>query len=540
MTPRRELIGKPDARAEAVEDLVRRALHGEIRVPAFQRGLKWQSKDVVELFDSIYRGFPIGSLLVRQGHADAARFSVGPLEVSGEESSHAWWVVDGQQRLTALAAGLGRPAPFARKPVDPYVVYLDPDIPAFQFPANHGEIPTRWVPIPLLLDASALQEWMMTWSHRTDPDLRRIVFEVGKRLREYRVPVYVIDTDDEDVLRSIFHRVNNTGKPLTWDEVHDALYGHRGAEPSSLAELGTRLEAVGMGRPDESTQLLPCLIAYRGADVTRSLGEHLRDDPKFLDGVVAASLPILREVLGFLRARAEIPHLRLLPVSTPLVVLTRFFQQHPSPSERSLMLLVRWVWRSFVSTAHDDHALKRRGVSSISHDEEASVQALLALVGEEPTGFEIADQFDARSAHSRIILLAMASLRPMKLEDGSRVNIAVELQDRDAAAFRALFPLHGDATRSPANRLLMPGPGSAAASLRDVIATGGPDQAILRSHAITPEVAEAIAAHDEVRAIYLRAKLLEGAVLTLSHRLAEWGRTDRPSIQYVLELGAER
>lgn len=539
MAAKRELIGKPDARAETVEDLVHRTLRGEIRIPIFQRGLRWKSKDVLDLFDSIYRGYPIGSLLLRQGHADAAQFSVGPLVVSGEESSHAWWAVDGQQRLTALAAGLGRPPPFARKQVDPYVVYLDPTVPVFQCPTSQGDVPTEWVPIPLLLDASALQEWMMAWPHMNDAELRRTVFEVGKRLREYRVPVYVIDTDDEEVLRSIFYRTNNTGQPLTWDEVHDALYGHRGAEPSSLAELSARLEEVGMGKPDESAQLLPCLVAYRGADVTRSLGEYLRDDPKFLDGVVAASLPVLREVLGFLRAWAEIPHLRLLPYSTPLVVLTRFFQQHPAPSERSLLLLRRWVWRSFLATAHDDRALKRRGVSSIGDDEEASVQALLALAPKDPGVFEMSEQFDARSAHSRIVLLAMASLHPARLEDGSRVDIAAEIRDRDADAFRAIFPLHGGATRSPANRLFMPGTGSAAGSLRDLIAAGEPDQAILRSHAITPHVAQAIVERDEVRAIQLRADLLVRAVNALGHRLAEWGRTDRPSIQYVLEQAAE-
>lgn len=539
MTTKTELIGRPEARVEAVEDLVRRALRGEIRIPPFQRGLKWKSKDVIDLFDSMYRGFPIGSFLLRKGHAAAAQFTVGPLDVFGEESSHAWWVVDGQQRLTALAAGLGRLLPLPASSIDPYVVYLDPDTQSFQAPAKDREVPTRWVPLPLLLDSSRLQEWMFTWDHRSDAALRGVVFEVGKRLREYRVPIYVIDTDDEEVLRSIFHRVNNTGQPLTWDEVHDALYGHRGAEPSSLAELGARLEEVGLGRPDESAQLLPCLLAYRGADVTRSLGEHLRDDPKFLDGVVAASLPVLREVLGFLRARAEIPHLRLLPYSTPLVVLTRFFQQHPSPSERSLMLLVRWVWRSFLAADPDDRAIKRRGVSSINRDEEASVQALLTLVPKQAPMFEIADQFDAGSAHSRIILLAMASLRPARLADGSKIDIASEIRERDVDAFRALFPLHGGVTRSPANRLLLPGPGSAASTLREFIERTGLDHPTLRSHAISPDVAQAIVDRDEATAVHLRSEQLVRAVNMLGQRLAEWGRTDRPSIQYVLELGAD-
>ena len=46
------------------DELVSRALAGRIRLPRFQRGLKWRAKDVQQLFDSIHRGFPVGTLLI--------------------------------------------------------------------------------------------------------------------------------------------------------------------------------------------------------------------------------------------------------------------------------------------------------------------------------------------------------------------------------------------------------------------------------------------------------------------------------------------
>ena len=378
----------------------------------------------------------------------------------------------------------------------------------------------------------------MEWAHRDDTAARKAVFEAGKRLREYRVPIYVIDTDDEAVLRSIFHRVNNTGQSLTWPEVHDALYGHRGPEPSSIAELSDRLAEVGAGRPDED-HLVSCLLAYRGQDVTRSLGELLRDKPDLLDGAAAEAMPALREVIGFLRSRAEIPHLRLLPYSTPLVVLTRFFQQHPAPSERSLMLLVRWVWRSLLVANHDDRALKRQGVARIQPDEESSVQGLLSLVPRQQSPFELASRFDARSANSRIALLAMCALRPRALPGEDPIDVAVEIRAHDVAAFRPLFPLVGEATSSPANRLLLPGAGAASTLLRRFIANVGVDHAVLRSHAISAAVAQAILDDDRARALAARADILTRSVATIGDRLAGWGRNDRPSIQYLLELGAD-
>jgi uncharacterized protein with ParB-like and HNH nuclease domain len=57
---------KLEADTETVEDLVGLVRRGLVRVPSFQRGLKWESKDVIALFDSVYRGFPIGALLLRK------------------------------------------------------------------------------------------------------------------------------------------------------------------------------------------------------------------------------------------------------------------------------------------------------------------------------------------------------------------------------------------------------------------------------------------------------------------------------------------
>jgi len=538
MTRPTELIRRPEAKVESVEDLAAKVLRGEVRVPRFQRGLAWGSKEVLDLFDSIYQGFPIGSLLLRKAGARAELVPIGPLQIPGEEIGNALWVIDGQQRLTALTVGLGRPVPLPTMPVDPYVVYLDPMDQAFKAPPKDGNVPTRWVPLPHLLNAAELSEWIYRWPHSSESELRTVVFEAGKRLREYKVPLYIIETQDEERLRTIFYRVNNSGKPLSWSEVHDALYGHKGTEPSSLSELADRLEDVGMGRPDEQEQLLPCLVAFRGLDITRSFGEHLRADPKAFDGVVAAALPVLREVLGFLRARATIPHLRLLPYSTPLIVLTRFFKEHPEPSDRSLTLLVRWVWRTFLDPVRDDRVLKRRGVMAVTEDEEASVQELLALVPPRPWDERLfPNTFDARSAESRIVLLAMTALVPRHL-DGTPVDVAALINEYDVKAFRPLFP-PTNGIQIPANRILLPGTGSAREELRHFIEAQGTDHEILRSHAITPVTAEAILANNIGEALVQRTTFLDQKVMDTGYRFAEWDHTDRPSIDYLLRLAAD-
>lgn len=528
---------RPEAGARSVDDLVAKVLAGQVRIPVFQRDLAWNSDDVIQLFDSIYRGFPIGSLLLQEKPAEAEEIDVGPIRVMGTERQDGLWVVDGQQRLTALAVALGRPEPVPTTQDDPFVIYFDAATEQFQTPPKIGGIESTWVPLPQLLDASRLAEWVYSWKHHADAVLRARVFEAGKRIREYRVPLYVIKTEEEEVLRTIFARVNNSGKPLTWDELHDGLFGHKGSAPSSLPELAEQLAKLGMGSPDES-ELLPCLVAYKGLDVTRSFDEHLRNDPAFLDGIAVAALPVLRRALGFLRSECKIPHLRLLPYSALLVVLTRFFKEHPEPNDRTRTLLTRWVWRALMATEHDDRTFRRKGVAAVTADEEASMQALLRIVPASRAEIELPAAFDARSAKSRLVLLGMASLGPRDLERGQPIDVAGLVRERDVDAFRPLFPPAGAVTSSPANRVLLVGEGTAAASVRAFIEQHGVDDPVLRSHAIDPAVAAAIQDRSSERALARRAQLLANAVKTLGGRMAAWGRSDSPSTEYLMRQGA--
>ena len=47
-----------------IEDIVGKLKRGELRIPAFQRGFVWWPDDVAFLMDSIYKGYPFGSVLL--------------------------------------------------------------------------------------------------------------------------------------------------------------------------------------------------------------------------------------------------------------------------------------------------------------------------------------------------------------------------------------------------------------------------------------------------------------------------------------------
>lgn len=526
---------RPEANALPVEELVLRARKGEVRVPSFQRGLKWNDRHVIELFDSILHGYPIGSLLFWEHSADAEKIHVGPIAVDAPETRTAWWVVDGQQRLTALTVVLTRALPFPKQPDDPYVVYFDAAKNMFRSPSRDEEPGESWVPCPLLGDSARLHRWMLSWSGRDDETWLDRVIEAGKRVREYVVPFYVIRTEDEATLREIFFRVNRAGVRLEWPEVHAALFGARGEHPSTLGELAGELTAVGVGRPDEDA-LLRCLFALRGLDPTRSPGELIRRHRDLVADAAPEALPALRRVLSFLRLDAGIPHLRLLPSSTVLAPLTRFWALHPEPSPRSRTLLARWVWRSFVGEADvDERTLLRRSVEGISADEVESLEALLELLPRgAPPAIDPGARFDARAARTRLALLTMAAAGPRDVREGSEIDVAalIEAHDRDAFVPVLGGRSHAAHRTAPWGRLLHPP--VRPSELRGAIAHAPRD--VLASHLITDDAASALARGDDGAFLAARESALRGALRETADRYAGWSRGDhdRPSIRHLL------
>ncbi len=77
---------------------------GEIGLPDIQRPFVWPATKVRDLFDSMYRGYPIGSLLFWENPVDAGEARA--IGVEGKQKVPNLLIVDGQQRLTAFFAVL--------------------------------------------------------------------------------------------------------------------------------------------------------------------------------------------------------------------------------------------------------------------------------------------------------------------------------------------------------------------------------------------------------------------------------------------------
>src|SRR5438045_1657212 len=92
------------AKAEAsVEELVGMIGRGELRLPEMQRRYVWRSTRVRDLFDSLYRGYPSGAILLWETD-DAVPLQDFAIEQRGNPYQTTRLLLDGQQRLTSLSA----------------------------------------------------------------------------------------------------------------------------------------------------------------------------------------------------------------------------------------------------------------------------------------------------------------------------------------------------------------------------------------------------------------------------------------------------
>ncbi len=83
-------------------ELVDRAVNHRWSIPEFQRGFVWKPTQVRDLADSLWRDYPIGSLLLWNSDGQVEE------RIALDAQHPNQWLVDGQQRTTALCVLFGR------------------------------------------------------------------------------------------------------------------------------------------------------------------------------------------------------------------------------------------------------------------------------------------------------------------------------------------------------------------------------------------------------------------------------------------------
>jgi len=537
-TPR--LARRPEAKAFSVESLLHLALDGKLRVPEFQRPQRWRSTHVLSLFDSVARGFPIGPLLFSKQKAPAAAVKFGSVAIAAPEVGEAMFVVDGQQRLTALVGAMLHPD--ARPRGDIHAIWYDLEGEAFKR-LESSEPPPFWIPLNVVGDSKKLMRWLRAWPLSSErQDLEERAFVLSQALREYNAPAYIVEGADEEVLRLIFKRINTAGVGMREEEVFEALHGHGQSAKAACA----RLEAMQWGALTEE-DVVDALKSVTGIDPRERFRDGERDLLLPEDAMVRTEAA-LRRAITFLRDVAEMPHLTLLPYRLPLRILARFFAIYPNPAPRVEQLLVRWVWRGALSGQHADNGdvVVDRMQKMIGADPSAAVAELLASTTQEIEMPSVLDRWNGRSAKTRLCALGMLHLDPRSPASGELLRGSVEAKlerfvkrpvANQGARRKGLGqrPARMEATleRSPSTiaEYFIVGKRE---ELRQLLGMPTVEPSVLASHGLDADALALLRADDVAGFARRRAELLDPQIHRFFRERAAPGASDRPAISTII------
>lgn len=493
-------------------DLLKRAKEGRLRVPRFQREYVWRRQDIVDLFDSVVRQYPIGTLFLWGAQpAPNSRDNIGPLLLPKHEGE-VLLVLDGQQRLTTLVGVLlAEEAQWdASADQDPgrWVLYFDAKSSGFSHAAAGENPPVHYIPVSTLLDTVKLfahvEKMLSSEASRDDVfDWVNKAQEVARAIQGYRIPLVEIKTNNLSVAVESFSRLNKKGRSIGQDEMFSALtYTESTTSPFHLAMEIDGLQAdmvrSGFGAVDRNVLLRAVLTAanldmYR-TDWTR-LGDQVKDDvkgglPKAVDEA-RRGLDLAR---NFLRS-VGVYNGRMLPYSMQLVTLSAFYGRCEKPTEEQVALLIRWFWSSSFAGwfGSGNPARVRRLVDEfrdrISRDPSPQVLENMDIAQH---ALPTPSRFDLRSARVRALLCVLFGINPLR-PDGEplgAVGAGELLLGRGSEAMNTLCATVSDSDlrTGPANRIIdvyLEGAGQAKNWLLEL--AGDVKDKVLLSHCIPPD-----------------------------------------------------
>lgn len=190
---------------------------GRVVVPEFQRDYVWRKNKAPKLIDSLYRGFPISSLLLWRGMDEARARRQAPRPSKSSEMS---WLIDGQQRVITLSRVFNGD--------EGIEVVFNPDHDEFRLEdAATRNDRNNWFPVAELWDDDTYRKIRRRIDEGRSGEIREARFERVRSILDYNIPlVLMVDHSFEDAVDA-FSRINTLGVRLKLEDIQSAKVAAR-------------------------------------------------------------------------------------------------------------------------------------------------------------------------------------------------------------------------------------------------------------------------------------------------------------------------
>ncbi|UNU26917.1 DUF262 domain-containing protein [Microcoleus vaginatus] len=430
-----------------IKDLINDVERGRIRIPSFQRGFVWEPSRVSYFIDSIYQGFPFGSLLLwRTRNPLRTERNLGPYKLLDNDPEYPIdYVLDGQQRITSIF-GIFQTSLIPEKRENTnwtnlfFEINSEESVP-FQYLEDFTNYDrTKFFPLKYVFDAPKYRKV----TRNLDESLAQKIDKLVDKFTQARIPVERFENEERKYVATVFERINRQGVELdtfqllsvwNWSEDFDLQEKFREVteelEPFGFKEVGSDLllkccSAVAMNSADpEDFMELPGSTVREKFDEIRT-------------GIFRA--------IDFLKGELNVFTLKLLPMENILPVLASFFaspQKQPPPiPDEQYKTINKWFWRSCFSQRY-----ARGGAKSTAVDL-AEVQNLKAGKPHKLGDFDISldttfflkNSFRMSTVATNTFIILLAQGNPLNFIQGTKISLQKVLSQGNRKEFHHIFP----------------------------------------------------------------------------------------------------
>ncbi len=437
----------PQPSVDRIEELARRILTGDIYLPKFQRDFVWTEEKVIDLLDSISRGYPIGSILLWQSKQQLrSENKIADLEIATPKFDYPVnYLLDGQQRLSTICGAL-----YWKTGDTDSKWNLAYDLRAEQFIhlKDISDPPTHQIRVNKLSDPAEYFKHVYSLETLNTPDkddLKSRAEKLFNRFKDYKIATVTLgDMQIKDVA-PIFERINSKGTPLT---IVDLMRAATWSEEFDLVDAIENLLSECSGKNfhsiDRKVVLRNFSAASCGGFTTDSINDLRKLDPDKLKDTVKEVLGAYRLAVDFLSTQIKIINSDILPYANQITVIAEVFRQLPKPTSLQYSEIEKWFWKTSLSSyfkgwSNSDMA---RDYKSIKEFSTGKSQSIIFEYKESTQKIWEISQFRSTTALSKLFAIILSNEHPLDLLTQQKIDLSIALSWKNQPEFHHLFPLN--------------------------------------------------------------------------------------------------
>lgn len=426
---------------------------GKIQVPAFQRDFVWTNEKKLDLFDSIKKGYPIGSVLFWRPdfktEEDYEKFGserIGAY-LTPKRIPTSLYILDGYQRLSTLIGCLLNPNKARLKGIErdekkwlkEFNIIYNLKVGEFEINRNK-KLEIFQIPIYKLIDGKEFFQFQRNLFQENENDSQEFMNryeEISLIFQDYELPNINVYGGSVTEAVDIFQRLNSTGAPITSDWVVSArAFGkdksfRLGTEIDNLLE--TDLNIYNFQNLKREV-ILQCITNSFGGvyfdQISKNNNKKLEllvDKAEFIP-VTKQTFISIQKAVQFLFEELLILESKLLPYNSQLIFITDFFNKIENPTDSQLKTLKEWFWITTYSNYFTIYNLSKQRLAYNKFQDFIEGKSESAIyydsLDEKFDTLEFPDKITMGSVRAKALASFMLnySLRESNILDGLSIN----------------------------------------------------------------------------------------------------------------------